>query len=162
GTMISMKMPAWTLVHIAWVISISGALSGCVGDVVPCGAGMIEGANGTCVPDPMASNDPDCATALPGSQLRDLGSGSTGCTCPPGTGLLTNGAQGGTRCEPVTLPLCEYADQTNCTPVPNPPKPPPQSCEEFPDQPNCQPPTLPPQAAEEACVNCHAPAGRTN
>jgi hypothetical protein len=104
---------------------------------------------------------PDCATALPGSELRDV-NGALVCLCPPGTGLLASAdfAGGGTKCERVGLPQCEYSDQTNCVQPVNPVVPPPPTCAEFPDQPTCAPPQLPPEAFEESCVQCHAPGGR--
>jgi hypothetical protein len=100
---------------------------------------------------------PDCATALPGSEVREI-NGSTACVCPTGTGLLATE----NKCVAVALPPCEYQDQQNCTQVPQQPNQPPAppTCAEFPDQPTCQPPQLPPQAFEESCVQCHAPGGR--
>jgi hypothetical protein len=106
---------------------------------------------------------PDCASALPGSELRDV-NGTNVCVCPAGYGILsdnTNPTQAiSMKCEKVGLPPCEYADQQNCVPPPPTQPPAPPTCEEFPDQPSCQPPPLPPQAQEEACVTCHAPGGR--
>jgi uncharacterized Zn-binding protein involved in type VI secretion len=103
----------------------------------------------------------DCATALPGSELRDI-NGAPACICPAGTGLLASAefAGGASRCERVGLPPCEYADQQNCVRPPPEQPPPPPTCAEFPDQPTCAPPELPPQAFEESCVQCHAPGGR--
>ncbi len=120
----------------------------------PQGTTLVTAENGTkFCKDTTVTPPPDCAAALPGSELKEV-AGALVCICPTGTGILP-GANS-MSCQPVGLPVCEYADQQNCTP---PPSPPPVLCTEFPDDPNCLGggPQLPPQAAEESCVSCHAP-----
>ncbi|MBI4817485.1 MAG: hypothetical protein HY791_14585 [Deltaproteobacteria bacterium] len=173
-----MKMNKERGLGLGVLVTVLGGLAGCGETSVECGAGtqLRVAADGTqsCEPvttcptgttlvtaedgskyckDTSTMNPPDCATALPGSELKELG-GALVCICPTGTGLLPGGA--GNTCEPVGLPVCEYEGQTSCTP---PPTPPPILCVEFPDDPNCigGGPQLPPQAAEESCVGCHAP-----
>jgi hypothetical protein len=139
-------------------------LAACGNSDCPEGTTTVVLASGEVACQPVQVTEvPDCATALPGSELRTVGTTQV-CVCPAGTGLLNNtqlGQPQSMSCQPVGLPVCEYADQQNCNPPPPDQPPPPPTCEEFPDQENCnQPPVLPPQAFEESCVQCHAPGGR--
>lgn len=154
-----------TFFAIFAVLAAPIAISGCSKSPdCPPGTMLVVGDTGdlACAVMPPPAG-PDCNTALPGSMLKDVG-GTSVCVCPPGTGILSDTTNPGVpatmTCQPVGLPICEYADQQNCIMPPPTQPPPPMTCEEYPDQPSCQPPPLPPEAQEEACVNCHAPGGR--